>query len=195
MALQSTNRAALKEWAVVCRALEAGVQSILLRKGGLDEGLEGFHIRHREFWFLPTRFHEGPESLAQNKLRQYPSLLDRPQVEQPAPDTFRVAQYGVVEQACEVIDIAQLDRLAPLQILSVETLHKRFHYRQPGVSLIVARVYRLARAQTGIETPDLAGCRSWAELPSELSTAGASPVLTDEEFSAVQEEVSWALNC
>jgi hypothetical protein len=34
--------AALKEWAVVCKALEEGRQILLLRKGGIMEYKQGF---------------------------------------------------------------------------------------------------------------------------------------------------------
>ena len=95
VALQSVQSDALKEWAVVCRALETGRQSILLRKGGIDEGPHGFRMRYREFWLLPTRFHEGAESLGPG----HASLLGQTQAERPEPGTFRVAQYGVVAEA------------------------------------------------------------------------------------------------
>ena len=47
-----------KEWALVCEALGRGEQTILLRKGGLAEGREGFGFRHEEFFLFPTFFHE-----------------------------------------------------------------------------------------------------------------------------------------
>ena len=47
-----------KEWAVVCEALGAGGQSVIIRKGGIVEGREGFQFRHREFFLFPTFFHE-----------------------------------------------------------------------------------------------------------------------------------------
>ena len=40
---------ALKEWAVVCRALEEGRQIVLLRKGGILEYREGFEVKHDKF--------------------------------------------------------------------------------------------------------------------------------------------------
>jgi len=183
--MQAANRWALKEWAVVCRALETGRQSILLRKGGIDEGPDGFRIRHQEFWLLPTRFHEGIESLAPGS----ELLLADARADEPAAGTFRIAVYGVADEVREIRDPAELDRLAPLQILSAETLRKRFHYRQPGISLIVVRAYRMSESRMGIETPELAGCRSWAELPAELPTGGGEPVLSDEGFAAVRESV------
>ena len=47
-----------KEWAVVCDALGRGEQTILLRKGGIAEGRNGFGFHHAEFFLIPTFFHE-----------------------------------------------------------------------------------------------------------------------------------------
>ena len=47
-----------KEWSLVCNALGHGTQSVILRKGGIAEGREGFSFRHREFFLFPTFFHE-----------------------------------------------------------------------------------------------------------------------------------------
>ena len=47
-----------KEWALVCAALGEGRQSVIIRKGGLAEGRDGFAFQHREFFLFPTFFHE-----------------------------------------------------------------------------------------------------------------------------------------
>jgi hypothetical protein len=39
-----------KEWAIVCQALGRGWQSIILRKGGIAEGRDGFSFQHGEFF-------------------------------------------------------------------------------------------------------------------------------------------------
>ncbi|MBA2742902.1 MAG: DUF1802 family protein, partial [Chthoniobacterales bacterium] len=46
-----------KEWALVCDALGRGEQSLILRKGGIAEGRDGFAFRHSEFFLFPTFFH------------------------------------------------------------------------------------------------------------------------------------------
>jgi hypothetical protein len=46
-----------KEWQVVCDALASGRQSIILRKGGIHEGREGFSFGEELFYLFPTRFH------------------------------------------------------------------------------------------------------------------------------------------
>src|SRR5687767_8620791 len=50
---------ALKEWAVVCRALESGAQMILLRKGGIYEAAGEFELEHRQFLLFPTYLHQN----------------------------------------------------------------------------------------------------------------------------------------
>lgn len=44
---------ALKEWSVVCKALEEAKQSILLRKGGILEYKKGFEISQKFFSCIP----------------------------------------------------------------------------------------------------------------------------------------------
>ena len=59
-----------KEWAAVCEALGQGRQSVILRKGGIAEGREGFSFKHSEFFLFPTWFHEQPK-----KVREWHGLL------------------------------------------------------------------------------------------------------------------------
>ncbi|MDA7629137.1 DUF1802 family protein, partial [Verrucomicrobia bacterium] len=50
--------AAFKEWRVVVDALGRGDQIVIMRKGGIDEGENGFEIKHHQFWLFPTLFHQ-----------------------------------------------------------------------------------------------------------------------------------------
>src|ERR687889_2309993 len=54
---------ALKEWAIVCKALEKGKQMLLLRKGGIMEYRKGFEVKHNEFLLYPTFEHQSVESI------------------------------------------------------------------------------------------------------------------------------------
>jgi hypothetical protein len=187
--MEAVNRIAFKEWAVVCRALEEGAQSIILRKGGIDEGSEGFRVRHREFWLFPTQFHQRPEQLIPDAR----PLLDRATAESPPAGTIPIGEYVVVSDVREINDESLLDRLADLHIWSRETVAQRFHYRQPGLFLLIARVYRLPQPLLLTDTPYFAGCRSWVELPEALPTAGATPVLSDEQFTVLHQGIREAL--
>ena len=62
---------ALKEWDTVCRALAAGRQILLLRKGGIYESAGGFEIENRQFLLFPTFLHQNPQMLKDDALQWY----------------------------------------------------------------------------------------------------------------------------
>jgi hypothetical protein len=183
------NHIAFKEWAVVCEALAAGHQTIILRKGGIHEGAAGFRVDHREFWLYPTRFHETSASLEPDAV----PLLQQVLRDQPPPGQFRLRQYAVVQDAIELTEEHQLDPLRGHHILADHVVHQRFHYKQPGLHVLVVRVFQLPQANILAETPAIAGCKSWVDLPRPLSTHGAAPVLADEPFERRRADVLAAL--
>jgi hypothetical protein len=174
-----SNNIAFKEWAVVCAALNSGRQTIIVRKGGIDEGQEGFRVKHREFWLLPTRFHQDASQLKPDAR----SLWYEEECRQPPPGNFRIDLYAVAEAVFEIHDLTTLDRLASEHILSAETIHQRFDYRHPGLFVLAVRTYRIPSPHEVPDSPYIAGCKSWVELPQPLSTAGASHVLENDTFS------------
>jgi hypothetical protein len=187
--MQSANKVAFKEWAVVCRALAEGAQSIVLRKGGIHEGREGFRARHREFWLFPTQFHQQPDQLT----TAAEPIWRRTTAVAPAVGTIPIGQYVLVEQVHEITDETLLDRLSGLHIWADATIRERFHYRRPGLFLLLARVFQIAKPHVLNDAPYFAGCRSWVEFPEALATTGAIPVLSDEQFAAARSAVFAAL--
>src|SRR5215471_111357 len=130
-----SNNIAFKEWAVVCAALNAGRQMMILRKGGIDEGRDGFRVKHGEFWLLPTRFHQDASQL---KLDARP-LWDEVQSRHLPAGKFLIDSYAVVEAVFELHHMSALDRLAGEHILSDETVQQRFEYRHPGLFVLAVR--------------------------------------------------------
>jgi hypothetical protein len=173
------NNIAFKEWAVVCAALGSGRQTIILRKGGIDEGRKGFRAEHNEFWLLPTRFHQDPSQLTVDAQPLWQQVQDA----QSPPGKFFINLYAVVEAVYELRDEAALDQLNGLHILSAETVRQRFHYRHPGLFVLAVRTYHVPAVYEVADNPYIAGCKSWVELPQALSTAGVMPVLDDEVFA------------
>ena len=94
--------AAFKEWALICEALGGGRQSVIVRKGGIAEGREGFSFRNREFLLFPTWFHE---QLANTKLP--------PETPVPAQleDEIEIAYAATVEQTAVLTDLEHARRL------------------------------------------------------------------------------------
>jgi hypothetical protein len=174
--LQPDNRFAFKEWAAVCAALAAGKQSVIIRKGGIHEGRNGFRVEHREFWLFPTQFHQKPGELTSDG---EPFLMDV-QANAPGTGVLRIEHYAQVEEAIHIVDESLLPQLAGLSILAPHVITDRFHYRTPGLFVLPIRFFTLPKPIELPESPHFAGCRSWIDLPTELSTDGLRPVLTDE---------------
>jgi hypothetical protein len=187
--VQPNSHTAFKEWAVVCEALREGRQTIVLRKGGIHEGRDGFRVEHCEFWLLPTGFHQQPQAVTSEAR----PLLETADAKQPPHGKFHVDLYAVVERAHEVKDLEQVHRLRGMHVWSDETVSQRFHYRAPGLFVLVVRVYRVPSAFELADSPYIAGCRSWVDLPDELPTSGASAVLSDYEFAQRIDLVESAL--
>jgi len=174
-----TNRIAFKEWAVICAALGEGRQSLILRKGGIDDGDRGFQVEHQEFWLFPTYEHEQADSL----IDEARPLFEQVERERPSTGTIRIAHYVFVDDVIEIRDPIVLPSLVNLHVWSARTIDKRFRYKRDGLMGLIVRVYR---TEIPIELPDsphFAGCRSWVELPNGLSTRGVKPVLSDTVFS------------
>ncbi len=192
--MQPAARIAFKEWAAVCRALAAGRQTLILRKGGIAEGPGGFQPEHAEFWLLPTHFHERPAALAEADRHFFEPPPDRDAegsepADAPEWAAVRIAHYAVVADVIQLARAESLPGLEPLHVYGPATIRERFDYRRPGLFLLVVRIYSAPRQFAIPLWPELAGCRSWVELPQPLSTAGLRPVLDDEQFAARLAEI------
>jgi hypothetical protein len=170
---------ALKEWAVVCAALAAGRQSILLRAGGIAEGRDGFAVDHSEFWLFPTRFHQTSDELVDDA----GPLLEEVAHARPPDGIIRLSLYARLASIHRLSDPGQLDRLEGLHILDPDTVRSRFAYRRPGLFVLTLRVYRRDSPLEIVDAPQFAGCHSWVELEQPLSTDGLQPVLDEDGFA------------
>src|SRR3954467_15656258 len=99
----STSRA-LKEWAVVVRALEAGQQLVILRKGGISEVGNEFRIEFPEFLFYPTYEHQKAESL----IPEFAPSLTQTLEEAPSPDVVRVRTFAQVTHSFDILNEEQV---------------------------------------------------------------------------------------
>jgi hypothetical protein len=166
------KRVGFKEWAIVCEALGRGRQSIILRKGGIAEGREGFSFRHREFFLFPTWFHEQPE-----KVRDF-------EVEIPEPDPGKIEiKYAAKLDLCGTITSWPIAKaLESLHVLRPEVIRERFEYDQaPGLHVALVRTFRLVPAWTFPNEKRYGGCRSWVNLPDTPAGFRFEAVLSDAE--------------
>jgi hypothetical protein len=164
-----------KEWALVCEALGAGRQSVLLRKGGIAEGRAGFGYRHSEFFLFPTFFHEQAV-----KLRE-PGAAIPAQRE----GEIEVHYFAKLEAQREIASWSVAAALAPFHILQESVVRERFEYKDAGLHAALVRGYRLEPGWVFPDKPAYAGCRSWVDLPECPAGTRFKPVLTDEEHAEI----------
>jgi len=166
--------AAFKEWAVICDALGSGRQSIIIRKGGIAEGRDGFAFRHREFLLFPTWFHEQ----VQKTILPADTGLPEP------PGEFCPLHYtATLEWSQLICHKALLARLREHHIWHDSVLEERFEYDDvKGVHVALVRVYRLDPPVQLKMEKRYGGCRSWLDLPDVEGCAMVS-VLSDEEHN------------
>jgi len=163
-----------KEWALVCEALGSGQQSIILRKGGIAEGREGFRFKHEEFCLFPTWFHE---QLSKTTLPAGASIPEQNKNE------VEIRYYAVVEWTKFVTDLKKLISLRKLHILTDSVVEERFRYeKERGVHVAFVRVFRLDPPLRFKMEKRYGGCRSWVDLPEDMEIAMAS-VISDEEHN------------
>jgi hypothetical protein len=180
---------AFKEWAVICKALAVGRQALILRKGGIAENSGSFRLEHTRFWLFPTYVHQQQAGITP----EASALLEEARVLRPTEGILRLEHFVEVDGSYLLHDMVGVLRLAPFHIWSMETVHARFRYRQPGILALVVRVFR---APNVFELPDLpayAGCHSWVKLERGLPTEGATPVLAEGEFEEISRNIERAL--
>jgi hypothetical protein len=166
---------AFKEWAVICAALAAGRQSLILRKGGIAESGGTFRPEHSEFLLYPTYFHEHRAGVKPEFL----PLLEAAEAMKPPPGTVRFTHFVRIVSVAHLMELDRALALDSLHAWTAEVVTQRFHYRSPGLFALGVRVYRLAQAFDAIEQPEYAGCKTWVPLQTPVDTHGAEPLVDD----------------
>jgi len=178
---------AFKEWAVICRALELGKQSILLRKGGIAED---FRPEHRRFWFFPTYVHQQNDGI-RPEAREWLADVSR---NYPAAGKVRISHWAEVTGIWRLHDLTPALLLAHLHYWSDETVKKRFAYREPGLYVFAVRVFKAPQAIEIEDTAEYQGCRSWVTLDDALPMEGSIAMLDDAAYRDVTMQLDLLLN-
>ena len=186
--LPNNCRVALKEWSATCRALSAGRQIILLRKGGILDADGVFELEQPEFWLLPTWFHQDT-ALLQNADRHF---LD---AARPNSDDLQLQWFAQVARVWAIDDADDENALQVLaglpHIWSARYLQTRVGYKPEHPLLCVAlRVWELPQPHIVASQERYFGCRSWITLDEDLRLSGARPVLDEAEFEARLQDLA-----
>jgi hypothetical protein len=179
---------ALKEWAVVCKALEEGRQVLLLRKGGILEYRQGFKVKHDRFLLFPTYEHQSKDHLQVD----YADRLDQVLQDQPATGTNRITSYAEAIEVKEITDRIALRTLAKYHIWNESYVNARMDYNpSKPMSVILLRVFKLESSILIENKREWIGCRSW--IPLDIDVSGR-PIMDDLQFNTVASEVKGVLS-
>ncbi len=191
---------ALKEWAIVCNALEDGSQTILLRKGGILEYKHGFQVTHNCFYLYPTFEHQSREYLKSEYWGKMDGTLSSAKFDENEKVVI-IRSWGEVIQIHKIRNMDELLKIRNYHIWSDKYLQMRLNYNSSKpLYLLVVRVYKLVQ-QLNIEIlPHWAGCKSWVDINiprnESLDTCTdinkldlLQPVIVDSEFQNIRDRL------
>ena len=192
---------AFKEWAFICDALTLGVQTTILRKGGIHEGKSGFQWKHDAFFLFPTWFHTQdtllrwvPEAARSADYSTDPGY-DAATLSFPPEETRQTVDidgFCTLEQVWKVTDWEKVAALQELHVWNEEVIKERFVYDEHScLHVALVRAWKLPQRWSFPYEKKHGGCRSWITLPDEgrALLAQATPALEDEVWAKIAEKM------
>ncbi len=192
MSILATPPTGFKEWAFVCEALGQGVQTIILRKGGIHEGRGGFHFQHNAFWLFPTGFHNQAAQLRWTPLNADEVTVPRDEER----SSVSVRCFAQLHGVWRITDWDQVAALEPLHIWTEEVVRERFAWNEEScLHVALVRVSALPAPWSFPYERGYGGCRSWVKLPEQGSELekNAVPVMDDAPWAATAQRVRTTL--
>ena len=171
----NTLQHALKEWAVVVKALERGETALVVRKGGIRE--KAFAIPKARFVFFKSYEHQNPDQL---KPLYHDLLHSIPKRRDDGPVIF--TSFAEVKGAYEISETDELEALDPHHIWTPEYAESRLKWRpKKPLTVLVLRTYLLEPVEFDYRA-EYGGCKSWIELEEAVPTTYARPALDNQAF-------------
>jgi hypothetical protein len=208
--------AALKEWAIVCKALEEGRQVLLLRKGGILEYKQGFEIKHNKFLLFPTFEHQSKEYIQPDYIDNIDIILQYQLTNHYHPTANsgrnKLTLYAKVIDVKEVNDKSLIRKLEKYHIWNDRYINLRMDYNpKKPISVLLLRVYKMNNPLEVDIRPEWAGCRSWISVEFEfphmtmnstnsrdnngqLHLQHEQPVIENSKFNQIAAEIKEVLN-
>jgi hypothetical protein len=190
---------ALKEWSIICKALEDGNQTILLRKGGILEYQKGFEIRQKSFLLFPTLEHQAEEYLQSKYLQTYDLLLRGNKSEDIQNKANNVLVLARIEAIQEFHNHELLPKLEKYHIWNEKYVNMRMNYNpKKPMNALLLRIYKLPQPISIDVKPEWAGCKSWIDIDIAEKYGDqfgsvpkmfdqSEPVIKDKEFQRISE--------
>lgn len=163
-----------KEWSYIVDALGKGLQSLILRKGGISEEEGRFTLKGNKFLLLPTLFHQAEQMVKPEWLPK----LDGSRFYTNANEVT-IEYYAEVAMQKVISDWETVQKLDPQHAWKEEVIAERFHRGEQNVSLIIVQVYKLKTPLILPLLPEYGGCKSWIEIAEDVDLVG-TPVIYEK---------------
>ena len=174
---------ALKEWAIICKALEDGKQMLLLRKGGIMEYRKGFEVKHNEFLLYPTFEHQSIESIKDEYKENIKEISEEHNISyynnnrkkiDENDNNFNTESNNIikllakVEDVIEISDKFTISELRDYHIWSDEYVTMRMNYNpSKPMNVLLLRIYKIRKPLVVDINDKWAGCKSWIDIETD----------------------------
>ncbi len=184
IATAAETNVALKEWAVVVKALKTGQQILMLRKGGISEEDGEFKVKENLFLLYPTFEHQNPMQLQFT----YKTWLDEVRAKQKQLGDRKIL-FEAYARVTDVLlvkdaDMEKFKKLKTHYVYNNDYVDARFEYKKNELPLcaMLVRVHKLQKPVLADEFLDYDGCRSWVSLKQSVPLEPSEPALDNERF-------------
>jgi hypothetical protein len=179
---------ALKEWATVVQALEAGEQTVLLRKGGILEAASGFVVESKKFLLFPTFEHQSLDNLKP----QFHKYLDYVKQNKPTDGQNIITSYAEVLAEADLSSEQKIDQLSEFHIWSDSYIKTRVNWMpQKATKAVFLRTYKVPSVVIP-QKEEYHGCKSWIDINAKLDSG--KPVLGEAELHSRLEKFMEIVN-
>jgi hypothetical protein len=158
---------AFKEWGYIVDALGKGKQSLIIRKGGIDEESGDFKIKGKKFLLLPTQFHQAKEMIKPEWQKELNG--EKFQISQ---DKVSIQYFAEVADSRLVKDWNILEKLDPMHAWKKEVIAERFNRWEKSAHLLIVQIYHLKDPFELEMLPEYGGCKSWIEIDRDIDFIG-----------------------
>jgi hypothetical protein len=167
---------ALKEWATVVQALEAGDQLVILRKGGILDVASGFVIESKKFLLFPTFEHQSFENL-KPRFHKYMDLVKKAK---PRDGANKITSYAEVIAEADLTDENKINKLSEFHVWSDSYIKTRIRWMpQKATKAVFLKTYLIDEFEIPLK-PEYHGCKSWIDINANIDSG--RPVLSESEL-------------
>ena len=172
----------LKEWATVVAALEDGVQTVLLRKGGILDVASGFKIEAKKFLLFPTQEHQDYNHIKP----EFHKYLEQIKINPPKTGFNKITSYAEVLSEADILSDETIKKLSKFHIWSDSYINERKNWKPENpIKAVFLKVYKIPEVNTPLKS-EYQGCKSWININEEIPVGKA--VLSDKETESKLEE-------